>query len=309
MKKSTLLFCLFIFSFQLYSQHYVSNDAQWVYNFNGFWGQGITRITYEQDVLIEDRLVKQFGRYHSYFLWDLPDTNHVRNGSLYLYENNGIVERSLNGAWFDTLYNFKATIGEQWNSYQERRFAGNVVKYDTTITTVTDTFHQTISGRSFFCQELNLERHNYTGYVYTYTDTIYEFLGSLNYYIDPYDAGSRAVDAGEGGPLRCFSNNGIGVIPISSGFFPYECVELATSVEEEILSNNLRIYPNPALHSVYIENDLNEEIPVVIHDLIGRKLKEVYITPGKSEIDILSFGSGLYIISSEGQIISRILKN
>lgn len=63
----TLLPLLFLLSFfqSSFSQQFVRNDAQWVYNFHGAFGSGYTIISFERDTVIGGRLVKQFGRYHT----------------------------------------------------------------------------------------------------------------------------------------------------------------------------------------------------------------------------------------------------
>ena len=115
MKTLLSLSFLFFYLSSIYSQQFVRNDAKWVYNFHGFFGYGYTIIAYEQDTVIDNRLVKQFGRYHTQKMFSTEDTFKLRLGAIFLYEDQGLVEYSMRGAPFQPRFNFNIGIGDTLN--------------------------------------------------------------------------------------------------------------------------------------------------------------------------------------------------
>lgn len=305
----TLLSISFFFFFvsSVFSQEFVRNDAQWVYNFEGAHGFGYTLISYEQDTVIDNKTVKQFGRFHTQVL-SATDTISLRTGAIFLFESNGIVEYSIKGMTFDTLFNFNAALGAVFDvdSLFTERDTG-LFHYSTIFSTVTDTFSYQINGESLFAREIEYEQQYFDGRQDRITlDTLVQYLGLLRRYIDPDDLNRRVVDGGEGGYLRCYKNNDLGITESPGrgnvGGFAYDCEDLtaATSIKDAIDNLYVSSFPNPATEILNVKNTANLSLTVELIDVQGRQLKQFILLPGENEISISHLASGIYFLMIEG---------
>jgi hypothetical protein len=73
----------------------------------------------------------------------------------------------------------------------------------------------------------------------------------------------------------------------------------------EELNNKLRVSPNPAHSTLYIELANAQNVKII--DLSGQILIEKQIFPGEA-IDILALKPGLYIIEAQG-LRTKFIKN
>ncbi|MDW3650794.1 MAG: T9SS type A sorting domain-containing protein [Bacteroidia bacterium] len=304
----TLLPLLFLLSFfqSSFSQKFVRNDAQWVYNFHGAHGVGYTLISYEQDTVIGNKTVKQFGRFHTQ-AFSVTDTINIRTGAIFLFESNGIVEYSIEGMDFDTLYNFNAALGEVFDvdSLFTERDTG-LYHYSTIFSTVTDTFSYQINGESLFAKEIEYEQQYFDGRQDGIShDTLVQYLGLMRRYIDPADLSRRVVDGGEGGYLRCYKNNDLGTTESPGrgnvGSFVYDCEDLVatTSIKNAIANLYISSFPNPAKENLKVKNTTNLSLSVDLIDAQGRQLKQLNIHPGENEISISHLPAGIYFLMVE----------
>jgi len=81
------------------------------------------------------------------------------------------------------------------------------------------------------------------------------------------------------------------------------------NVEDNILMQSVRIFPNPARNYIHIDSPLRTLKKVEIYSLIGKKLKVVHSNTENIYIDDLS--SGLYLIrvfSEDGNFVTKFLK-
>ena len=88
------------------------------------------------------------------------------------------------------------------------------------------------------------------------------------------------------------------------------CIEILLSVDDEILDNSLKIYPNPTTNILTIESKNSAISKVEIYTILGEKIKEVTSNFGSITTDKLP--KGIYIIriySGESSIIRKIIKN
>ena len=81
------------------------------------------------------------------------------------------------------------------------------------------------------------------------------------------------------------------------------------NVEDNILIQSVRIFPNPARNYIHIDSPLRTLKKVEIYSLMGKKLKVVHSNTENIFIDDLS--SGLYLIrvfSEDGNFVTKFLK-
>ena len=102
-----------------------------------------------------------------------------------------------------------------------------------------------------------------------------------------------------------------GILPLPT---PINC-NVFVSVDDELQSFNLKIFPNPATNMITIKNgsESMETIDLALFDFTGRKVLEVYKISGiENKIDISQFTSGIYSyrISAKNSILAsgKIIK-
>jgi len=85
---------------------------------------------------------------------------------------------------------------------------------------------------------------------------------------------------------------------------------MITSIEDDKLSNEITIYPNPAENSFFILNKSQNPVSaIMMTNLYGQKIAE-YITNGSSPIDISSLAKGVYLVKmkiSGHEIIKKLI--
>jgi hypothetical protein len=79
----------------------------------------------------------------------------------------------------------------------------------------------------------------------------------------------------------------------------------------EIASNSIRIYPNPANDRLYIET---QTLTIEIYDVYGRRqnLKNSETQKLRNSIDISELNSGVYFVkikNEDGEVVKRFIKN
>ncbi|MDC9722072.1 MAG: T9SS type A sorting domain-containing protein [Urechidicola sp.] len=85
----------------------------------------------------------------------------------------------------------------------------------------------------------------------------------------------------------------------------------ALGVDDELLKDNLSIYPNPARGEVTIMASNGIEVSKIeVYDVLGKKIKEMNYS--SSPIDVSQLKSGVYymsIIVNDNRVIKKLIKN
>ena len=76
---------------------------------------------------------------------------------------------------------------------------------------------------------------------------------------------------------------------------------------DELLSQNIAIYPNPASSFVFIEKNNSKPLDIKIFDLLGRIVLSSKLQAEKHQLDISILEDGIYFIAIEGQIKKLII--
>jgi len=261
-----LLISLSFIVIQVNAQTFATNDAEWVFDY-GALISGITKVKYSKDTIIGQRNVKIFTK-EIYRITTKNDTIQNILKPIYIHSLNGVIEYSLNKINFDTLINFNAQIGQSWMIYRHRK---GIVS-DSFKMTLLDTFRTEISNFKIFTQQI--EWTNYHRGKSSFVDTIYDQIGSRWTYIFPFDSFDNGNDGGEGGFLRCFKNDVLGVVPFYSDYqsnFDYDCNDLIYLNNEIHIKTDFALSPNPAQDNVTISFELDkpESISLEIIDVLG----------------------------------------
>ena len=134
---------------------------------------------------------------------------------------------------------------------------------------------------------------------------ICEIIGNLSGYLFPEQM--MIADYFEGGLLRCYSDESIGTINLSSPYVECEYYHSVGEKTHELLS----IYPNPFKDRIIVELPIEDNYFLEIYDTFGRMIIKQDFKGKRIEQDFLNHQSGLYylVIHSESNYyVTNIVK-
>ncbi len=292
-KRYALVLPFVLFTLLLQAQQIGELPAKWTYNYDGFWAGGIT--TLESDGTSEVEGLT-YHRLQVTSFWEdrvFPGNFDTINlTSILLRSGNGIVSCYVGNAFIDTLVNFNAAIGTGWTmpmpffSEEYRLYA-----------VVADTGHLLLTGQSHKWLAVDYTRVvNGIPDAFSTRDTVLEQIGNLHDFLLPWDPHDRAVDAGMGGPLRCYQAAGASMLSFN-GFTCNTPVETA----EQFAVSGIKCIPNPFQNELTITSETDLHI-LTIMDITGRPVLRL---DGKqslsTRIDTHEVAPGMYWLVAEGK--------
>jgi Secretion system C-terminal sorting domain len=285
MKKSLALM-LFVFSLQtITAQIWCPAGAHWTYNVSSLGFPGYVDVVYSGDTVVNSITCKKLRKT---FIGQNFSSAFIQNpmGTEITYEQNGVVFIKDNSV-FDTLYNFKALIGDKWNMVRKSNMCDS-----TSSITVLDT--GTIVIHSVPLKFLAVKLHFSAGNGIDHNDTIIEKIGFTSSYFIATDLCNAMLDAGEGGPFRCYNDNNFSTYkPHYSG-----ACDFITGINEINAAALMTIYPNPTKNNLTI-NTRERNLSYVLYSMDGRSLKEGKVTA--NEIKCEELLSGMYLLAVKGE--------
>lgn len=289
----TLLISLLAFSSS--AQNFALPGAEWKYSYFTVMGaQGYTQINVAGDTLIGNiTATKLEKRLIGVDQVTLQPINHVRTPD-YIYEDNGVVYIR-HGAQWDTLFNYNAQVGDSWTIAKEPQL--NNCESNSFIT-VTGVGTRNINGLDLSYQLVDINFMSETNN-WPLSDTIYQRIGFVQSYMLPFDNCDTQLDVNEGGPFRCYFDNGMDVYKAFG--FNQECDFIMSN--NSISKEQIRLYPNPATSTLNIEGDF-QNLNFSIANLQGQ---EVLSGVMNNTIEITQLNEGVYILSirTENGIINQ----
>ncbi len=283
MKRALLITLLFSFSIIVKSQiAWCDSGATWHYGHQKFAEIGTYTMTYDGDTLINNITTKKIKKYYYYYDQMFNTSGGGIAGYEYTYISNDVVylyNKKSND--FDTLCNFRASIGDKWKASRNDDWS----PCDTGFVTVIDTGSKVINGILLKWIYVN----NQFNSNFQYTDTIYERIGYANFYLYPSDYCQMQIDAHEGGPLLCYSDS---VFPLFKSFM--NC-GIGVGIKNSLTDKTILFYPNPTIGILKFENlPINEEVNYNIYALNGKIIQQGIINA--NQVDISSFENGVYFL-------------
>jgi hypothetical protein len=317
LNKTLCVFLTLISPFLLFGQdlniQYGDSNAVWVYNYSIV--PAVTRVKANGDTIVNGRKLKifektQFERKSSaeIMVFPLPP--------LYVFTESGIVEFSTDLIHFDTLYNFQLNIGESWTIPQRNNSGMPTGIFSTK--TVVDTFSLFINGRNVYCQSVMELPDSFMDTVYPVhpRDTIYQSIGSRRRYVLPFDYLDVATDSGEGGVLRCFNDDNIGLVeyvhPYSmyGDFFSdseYDCDQISSISSIPTSNTYITVFPNPASNIIHIQSDRKDIRSLIFYNLQGVPILEKQGHGDTLDLDISDIPSGMYFVLINGSYFEKVI--
>jgi zinc metalloprotease ZmpB len=79
---------------------------------------------------------------------------------------------------------------------------------------------------------------------------------------------------------------------------------------DEVIKNNLKVYPNPASTQITISGDAIGELPITIYNIVGQIVLENTLKSTKNIIDISSLDKGVYMIKfNDTNVVTKFVKD
>ena len=306
MRFNLLLFFLLCYT-SCVCQAFGDKNAVWVYNHNG-WVPGITKVQKDRDTLVNGRQVKIFTKTAYRKLYD-GEIIRFDLLPVYIREDAGVIEYSERLTHFDTLYNFDLSIGETWTIPERDILTGQPTGL-TIERTLVDTFTLNINGAPIFCQGVRAFQNNYI-------DTIYQNTGTRTSYILPFDFRAIAADGGEGGVLRCYTDDIVGLVEYEYPFtqydggsfsdFEYDCDQLNSIFSIPISNEDISVFPNPASSIIHIQSDREDIRSLIFYNLQGVLILEKQGHGDTLDLDISDIPSGMYFVLINGSYFEKVI--
>lgn len=296
-----ILFCLP----ESQSQYFARKDSKWVYVYFGWFQDGYNEISYLRDTVFSGSACSMYKRKYIRIDKTGRDTSIFGNSlPLFLKEENGVVEFADRYTAWDTLYNFKAQVGDYW--YVGYGYTNPPTQLKVL---VKEKFEKTINGRNLKGQILEYISPPYTA---GYQDTIYEYIGNTNHYLIPGDLNLGISDGSVGGPLKCFYNQNIGSLEFRNINFPgyqYDCDQLVSNKNTATVVRKLFLYPNPVFNQLSISMPDESIKKMEIFDILGKRVHTSYGLSTKKHTLILSeLSKGVYFLKVNGKLVRKFLK-
>ena len=104
----------------------------------------------------------------------------------------------------------------------------------------------------------------------------------------------------------------ISVVPDTGGYFSTRCSRSLGIDDEDALSHDIRIYPNPASSILTVENNKGRELLIVISDVSGREVSRTKSSMTRVKIPMATLANGLYLCQISDalgvQQVAKIIK-
>jgi hypothetical protein len=297
MKKLSLHFGCFVVAVMLLSsmqnlrsqdlanpQAFVHQGSEWYYNYNNFWIEGYVKFGYVGDTIISGQTTHILKKDLFYYDFISEEYEEIDLGAEYVYSNEDSVFIYRHDQFY-LLFDFSALPGDTWTVPE-------------TFETECDTIGvvMVVSAGDTL---INGEPHRYidlqgdTNGEWVIAGRVVERIGTIESYLLPNPV--CLIDLYEGGPLRCYSDDEIGLV--STGISP-ECDYLA-GIHDWDKDNHVKLYPNPATTELWLQ--LPENLPpaqaqIELYGTTGKLLYKAQPTGRFHKIDVAHLPAGLYLI-------------
>jgi hypothetical protein len=285
--KRLLVVLLFASNLMTFAQkEWAPVGAKWHYDkFQGMMSsaKGYVLIESIKDSIINDTNVRVLT-----VTYVKPDGDTLKYPHEYTYSDAGKVYFWKNNQ-FHLLYNFNAAKDSTWNIFSS---GYNACGKDSSGSVIVDSVRiEQINQQSFKCLYVSPGQSSIWEY-----QKIIEPIGSVYYmFPSPVFCGIADDDMSYfAGTLRCYEDNQIGLINFT---FNQACNYITTGISE-LPSNKIKVYPNPFIKIINIENNepgiVNSEL--LILDVYGAIRYSTMNLDKIKTIDLGNLKPGIYII-------------
>ena len=298
-RRNWCLLISLLLAFQSYSQSqsFGTPDSKWTYDYDR---SGVQEVLFDKDTILEGRDCSRYS-VTALRLLSQGDTIVTARPSVYICNDDGLVQFSTSTVDFDTLVDFNASIGDTWSV--EYQWADDPFE-----TTVTDTFWSEINGELLFGIECEFVNRGNDRWI---LDTIYDRIGSVNNFLVPY-YGWSDIGGFTGGFLRCYNDPQIGSVyfPLDNNdsfSFQLDCGQ--TTSTDNLPRDEARRFsmqPNPFYDALELTG-LGKGEEIKVYTVSGTIVYHMISTATDMVLDLSSLHAGLYFVQV-GSEIERIVK-
>lgn len=282
-------------------QNWFGPGATWHYEYTNLAVSGYTRLQYTGEAnqggqdCIELSALQDVWRYitNQQSQYELP--------SLFVQEENNVVLLYKSEQW-DTIFNFNAEIGEGWTIKDEEISTPAAVLQ----VTVEDKNVVTLDGQELASMALlyQFTAGSFGNDVFEVRDTVVERIGTFRFYLDPFDYLRNMLDFHEAGHLRCFEDEEV----MFNDFLDMACDALPVNVREAWAAG-IRLYPNPTLDVLYVDNQSTEHITsACLYSPAGQLVRELDVQ--QTAFSLRDLTAGLYYLELQtevGYLVDRVV--
>ncbi len=277
--------------------------AEWHYSFFQGAGHGYVHIVSVTDTVIDGMECRKLEK--SYHIHDgiLNTYSDYVFGYEYVTWQQNAVMLYKRGAFYK-LFDFDAEEGDSWTIPQnDMEYGGEADSIGTVV--VVGKGMEEVNGVSLRYIEIMDGEGSQCGFCYHGYGPIkvIECVGPVNSYLFPEQ--TVAVDYHEGGLLRCYSDDGIGLFKTGD----VDC-DYITAIGENHDDIMPQVYPNPTSGEATVILSEQEASIIEVFDAVGKRIYQSQAAKGKHSINLLPYPNGIYLIRIQnGSTIRSLLIN
>jgi hypothetical protein len=315
MKNIYLIFFTLLLNYSAISQVWVDSGAVWHYDYWNIGEMGFDKFIYANDTVIEGKNCQKITQTWFRFTYNQYDSL-VLLGEMPLNDNFTYVSGDTVFYWNDgkffVLYNFGASIGDEWIISTSNDGFGECD--DTSRIVVTNKGIIDLNGTSYRYISVQPTSNSSMGLKGTYV----ERFGNI-------DLQDRPFQCLFPGPVQCDSLSGI----VEWSYFNFKCFEDSSftlynpSFEDceyylnllgtdEFISNEIACYPNPSKNILRVDYNFNSDVFVEIFTAQGMLIRSFIMNKNSNLIDISYLNKGLYMLKFQSghdeNYTSKIIK-
>lgn len=206
----------------------------------------------------------------------------------YTYEEDGVIYYfEPETQTFDTLYNFNADIGDQWN-----------VTYWGITTNVVVLEVSTVEINGFSLRQLRL-RYSCEWNEFENEIVVCERIGNIQGHLFAF-LGNCIEDGEETtSSLRCYQDDEFPLY--ETGIVPY-CDYQHVSINETEPYSQLSVFPNPTNGkevTISFPEQISGETEITVSDMLGKIVKTVVLGQNGGTISVAGLPAGVYLLSAK----------
>lgn len=298
--KTTFFLMLFFLTRTIGAQNsqFAPTGAIWYYETQSLYSTGYIKMEVEKDTVVNNyscvKVIRE-AHWHDLLFNELKEFSMP---ALFLTQINDSVMILHNGA-FHKLFDFGAEIGNTWTIVGKE----GLCEEDFGTVSVVDKGVVVVNGMPLKFVTIKDDTFSYWGYGNTLYGTpaaaiqIAERIGPIGSYFLPQQ--KCVFDESEGGPLRCYYDDELGEIHLSSLYPERNCdyiSEAYQSVGEYETGNSIMVFPNPCSERIQLHLNETGSCEIIIVDYSGKTIMRDSIDEKETTIDVTSLPVGLYCI-------------
>ncbi|MFT4602128.1 MAG: hypothetical protein ACI857_002314 [Arenicella sp.] len=277
------------------SQVWVDQNAVWHYDVTGLAYQGFDKIEYTQDSLVGGELCQMFEKSHYRFLQDqLGQWNALAVATTspeFTYVNGDTVFYWRDSQFF-ILFDFGASVGDQWQIGSTDPHSGDFLCDDSSFVAVTATGNITINSTSYRTITLEKIGDSSIGSEGLFVERFGFYDSNTIFQLFPRgdNCDANVVVEWEYSSFKCFTDDSFVTHNPSGEDCEYLLTHLGNSEMEEL---DFKLFPNPVTDNLSINYSGIAKVEIL--DYLGRT---VYLSKGikPSVIQLSGFDSGVYFV-------------